>query len=107
MGLLSEFRNPTLWYSKVAAALLAVAFFFLMAGGAIAGYVLYSIVRINPVGTNDAVNSASFPGHPENIAFEVGGGGMRQGWFFPGLKTAPAILLCPGYKVNRGELLPL
>ena len=107
MGLLSEFRNPTRWYSKVVAALLVLAFCFLVVAGLTAGYVLYNIVRVLPAGSNDAVGLASFPGHPENIVFEVEGVGMREGWFFPGLKLAPTIVLCPGYQVNRGELLPL
>jgi pimeloyl-ACP methyl ester carboxylesterase len=37
----------------------------------------------------------------------VEGSGTRDGWFFPGLKSAPTILLCPGYGEGREELLPL
>jgi pimeloyl-ACP methyl ester carboxylesterase len=31
----------------------------------------------------------------------------RDGWFFPGLKTAPTIVLCPAYQSSRAELLTL
>jgi pimeloyl-ACP methyl ester carboxylesterase len=37
----------------------------------------------------------------------VPGQGAGDGWFFPGLKSAPTILLCTGYQTSRGELLPL
>ncbi len=107
MQLLSEFRNPTQWYSKLVAALLAIIFFILMAAAIIAGYVVYSIVTVNGIAHDDAVNLASFPGHPEDVSFDVEGVGERDGWFFPGLKLAPTIVLCPGYHASRGELLPL
>jgi pimeloyl-ACP methyl ester carboxylesterase len=36
-----------------------------------------------------------------------GGIGKREGWFFPGLRGAPTIILCHGYESSRGELLTL
>jgi uncharacterized protein len=107
MQLLSEFRNPTQWYSKLIAALLALAFFTLMAAMIIAGYLVYSVVTVTAPGADEAVSLASFPGHPEDVTFDVNGVGQRAGWFFPGLKLAPTIVLCPGYRGSRGELLPL
>jgi uncharacterized protein len=51
---------------------------------------------------------ASFPGRPEVLDFDVPGGiGKREGWFFPGLRGAPTIILCHGYESSRGELLTL
>ena len=51
---------------------------------------------------------ASFPGRPEVLNFEVPGGlGRREGWFFPGFRGAPTIILCHGYESSRGELLTL
>jgi pimeloyl-ACP methyl ester carboxylesterase len=51
---------------------------------------------------------ASFPGRPEVLEFEVPGGlGKREGWFFPGLRGAPSIVLCHGYESSRGEVLTL
>ena len=37
----------------------------------------------------------------------MNGEGPRDGWFFPGLKSAPTIVLCPAYGSSRGELLTL
>jgi pimeloyl-ACP methyl ester carboxylesterase len=41
------------------------------------------------------------------VEFEVPGLGKREGWFFPGLRGAPTIILCHGYESSRGELLTL
>jgi pimeloyl-ACP methyl ester carboxylesterase len=52
---------------------------------------------------------ASFPGRPDEVEFAVPGvkQGERKGWFFPGLRGAPTIILCHGYQSSRGELLTL
>lgn len=105
MSLLAEFRYPTTWYAKLAAAILALAFFALLANGTIGGFLLYHI--LSPGRSQAETLSGDFPGHPEALTFDVPGAGRRQGWFFPGLKTAPTILLCHGYESNRSELLTL
>lgn len=105
MALLSEFRYPTQWYSKSIAALLALTFFTFVAAAIISGFVVYNIVT--PRSGSQPIDLATFPGHPEEISYSVEGMGTRDGWFFPGLKSAPTILLCPGYGEGREELLPL
>jgi uncharacterized protein len=105
MDFLSEFRHPTRWYSKLIAAFLALGFFTLLAASIIAGIAVYRIVEAS--GNPESVDLANFPGHPEDVPYSVDGLGSRDGWFFPGLKAAPTILLCPGYRSSRGELLPL
>jgi len=105
MALLSEFRYPTRWYSKLIAALLALTFFTLVAAAIISGFVVYNIVT--PRSGSQPIDLANFPGHPEEISYSVQDLGARDGWFFPGLKSAPTILLCPGYEEGREELLPL
>jgi len=32
---------------------------------------------------------------------------MREGWFFPGLRGAPTIVVCHGYQSQRGDVLTL
>ena len=105
MALLSEFRYPTQWYSKSIAALLALSFFTFVAAAIISGFVVYNIVT--PRSGSQPIDLATFPGHPEEMSYSVEGVGTREGWFFPGLKSAPTILLCPGYGEGREELLPL
>jgi pimeloyl-ACP methyl ester carboxylesterase len=105
MALLSELRYPTRWYSKSIAAVLALSFFTFVAAAIISGFVVYNIVT--PRGGSLPIDLANFPGHPEQISYSVESAGAREGWFFPGLKSAPTILLCPGYGEGREELLPL
>jgi hypothetical protein len=105
MDLLSEFRYPTRWYSKSIAALLALGFFTFMAAAIISGFFVYNIVT--PRSDSQPIDLATLPGHPEQISYAVEGAGAHQGWFFPGLKSAPTILFGPGYGEGREELLPL
>ena len=106
MQILYELRYPSRWYTKLLLALMALAFFAVLATTAIAGFLVYRIVR--PQRTSTEINMASFPGRPEVLEFNVPGGvGRREGWFFPGLRGAPTIILCHGYESSRGELLTL
>ena len=105
MQILFELRYPTKWYTKLLMALLALVFFAVLATMAIAGFLVYRIVK--PQRTSSEINMASFPGRPETVNFEVAGIGTREGWFFPGLRGAPTIVLCHGYESSRGELLTL
>jgi pimeloyl-ACP methyl ester carboxylesterase len=105
MQVLTEFRHPTRWYSKLIAAVLALSFFVVAAASTVAGYVLYRMVAPAPAGSG--IDLTNFPGRPENMVYSVPDEENRDGWFFPGLKSAPTIVLCPGYKTSRGGSLPL
>ena len=105
MGLLSEFRDPTKWYSKLFIAALALFFFTILATAAISGYLVYRIM--SPAQSHSNIDLKTFPGRPESLSYTVAGEGPRDGWFFPGLKSAPSVILCPGYQSSRGELLTL
>jgi alpha/beta hydrolase family protein len=100
-----ELRYPTRWYTKLLMALLALVFFAVLATSAIAGFLVYRIVK--PQRSSSEINMASFPGRPEIVQFEVPELGTREGWFFPGLRGAPSVILCHGYESSRGELLTL
>src|SRR5436309_9940249 len=105
MQILYEFRYPSRWYTKLLMALLAVVFFAVLATSAIAGFLVYRIVK--PQRSSSEINMDSFPGRPDAVKFSVPGAGQRDGWFFPGLLGAPTIVLCHGYGSSRGELLTL
>ena len=62
---------------------------------------------LSPARSHSEIDLQNFPGHPETLNFTVSGEGPRDGWFFPGLKSAPTIVLCPAYESSRGELLTL
>jgi alpha-beta hydrolase superfamily lysophospholipase len=105
MGFISEFRHPTTWYTKLAIAFLALAFFALLAVGAVSGYLVYRMIL--PARSHSEMDLQNFPGHPQKLNFTVNGEGPRDAWFFPGLKSAPTVVLCPAYESSRGELLTL
>jgi hypothetical protein len=94
-----------MWYTRLAIAFLALVLFALLAAGAVSGYLVYRMT--SPPRSHSEINLADFPGHPDKLNFTVPGEGPRDGWFFPGLKNAPAIILCPGYESSRAELLTL
>src|ERR1700716_492633 len=105
MSILDEFRFPSRWYTKILMAVLALLFFGVVATSAIAGFLVYRIVK--PQRSSSEINMESFPGRPDAVRFSVPGAGQREGWFFPGLRGAPTIILCHGYGSSRGELLTL
>jgi len=107
MSIVDELRYPRRWYTKLLVVLLTLVFFVALATATIAGVLTYWIVK--PQRTSSEINMASFPGRPDEINFTVSGltPSTRSGWFFPGLRGAPTILLCHGYQSSRGELLTL
>jgi pimeloyl-ACP methyl ester carboxylesterase len=105
MSILYELRYPTKWYMKLITAVLALIFFAVLATAAIAGFLVYRIVK--PQRTSSEIDMESFPGKPDLVDFTVAGIGVRHGWFFPGLRGAPTIVLCHGYGSSRGDLLTL
>src|SRR5215467_12463954 len=105
MQVFYELRYPSRWYTKLFMLLMALTFFGVLATSAIVGFLVYCIVK--PQRTSTEISFVSFPGKPENMEFQVLELGKREGWFFPGLRQAPTIVLCHGYESSRGELLTL
>jgi len=107
MSIIDELRYPRRWYTKLATIILVLVVFVTLATAAIAVVLTYWIVK--PQRTSSEINMASFPGKPDEIDFTVSGlkPSDRKGWFFPGLRGAPTIILCHGYESSRGELLTL
>ncbi len=105
MGFISELRSPTKWHSKLIIAIFALVFFALLGTASISGYMVFRIVL--PAQSHSDIDLENFPGHPQSISYTVAGKGARDGWFFPGLKSAPTIILCPAYQSSRGELVTL
>src|SRR5882724_7642650 len=104
MANFSELRSPMRWYIKLLTAILALVFFAVLATLAIAGFLVYRIVK--PQRTSSEINLQSFPGRPDAVQFTVSGK-TRDGLFFPGFRGAPTIVLCHGYGSSKGELLTL
>jgi pimeloyl-ACP methyl ester carboxylesterase len=107
MSIVDELRYPRRWYTKLLVIVLTLIVFIALATAAVAGVLTYWIVK--PQRTSSEINMASFPGRPDEVEFTVSGliPPDRKGWFFPGLRGAPTIILCHGYESSRGELLTL
>src|ERR1700681_3365722 len=105
MAKFSELRAPMRWYIKVLTAVSALVFFAVLATLAIAGFLVYRIVK--PQRTSAEINLLSFPGRPDAVQFAVDGVSAREGLFFPGCRGAPTVVLCHGYGSSKGELLTL
>jgi Alpha/beta hydrolase family len=105
MSILYELRYPRRWYTKLLTVILALVFFAVLATAAISSVLVYWIVK--PLRTSSEISMESFPGRPDEVEFTVTGAGARKGWFFPGLRGAPTVILCHGYQSSRGELLTL
>jgi uncharacterized protein len=105
MSIVNELRYPRRWYTKLLTVILALVFFAVLATAAISVVLVYWIVK--PQRTSSEISMESFPGRPDEVDFAVMGSGTRKGWFFPGLRGAPTVILCHGYQSSRGELLTL
>jgi pimeloyl-ACP methyl ester carboxylesterase len=106
MAVFSELRYPTTPMAKLFSGLLALLLFVLVALLSVSSYLLYEVLRPvkPPVST---FNFDTMIGHPSQFSFTVAGGGSRDGWFFPGLRGAPIIIVCHGYQSQRVDVLTL
>jgi len=105
MAVFSEIRYPTTRLAKVLSSLLALVLFGFATVATISGFLLYQI--LHPARTLSNINLDVMMGHPSTFDFHVPGGSSHEGWFFPGLRGAPAILVCHGYLSQRSEVLTL
>src|SRR5258707_8862538 len=102
MSILFELRYPTKWYTKLFTAIVALIFFAGLATLAIAGFLVYRIVKPNR--TSSEINLQTFPGRPDAVQFEVPGpAGARGGGVFSGGCGGPTNLLCHRYELNKRE----
>jgi pimeloyl-ACP methyl ester carboxylesterase len=46
-------------------------------------------------------------GHPTTVSFPLEDGSAREGWFFPGLRGAPTVIVAHGYRAQRADVLTL
>src|ERR1019366_3605893 len=105
MAVLSELRYPTTRIAKVFSGFLALLLFAIISISTISGFLLYQILR-------PARNAATFDlsvmmGHPTTFSFPVADGAIREGWFYPGLRGAPTVVVCHGYQSQRADVLTL
>jgi len=105
MTILSKLRSRGKQLSELFTGLLVLAVFGLLSVSMVSGYLLYQILR--PARTPANFDLNVMMGHPQTFSFPVGDGGQREGWFFPGLRRAPTIVVCHGYLSQRADVLTL
>jgi pimeloyl-ACP methyl ester carboxylesterase len=105
MAVFSELRYPTTRLAKVFSGLLAVILFGFVSIGTVSGFLLYQVLK--PARTPSSVDLGVMMGHPTTFSFSIPGGADREGWFFPGLRGAPTVVVCHGYLSQRSDVLTL
>ena len=105
MAVLSELRYPTTRLAKLLSSLLAIVLFAFVAITIIAGFLLYQILR--PARSPATFDLTVMMGHPSAVSFPVADGTSRDGWFFPGRRGAPTVIVCHGYLSQRSDVLTL
>ena len=92
--------------AKLLSGLLALLLFVLVTVLSVSSFLLYEI--LHPVKSPaSSFNIDTMIGHPSIFSFPVAGGSMREGWFFPGLRDSPVIVVCHGYQSQRIDVLTL
>jgi pimeloyl-ACP methyl ester carboxylesterase len=105
MPVLSELRYPTTRLARVFSGLLALVLFVFVAVSTVSGFLLYQLLR--PARTPTAFDLTIMMGHPTTVSFPLEDGSVREGWFFPGLRGAPTVIVAHGYRAQRADVLTL
>ncbi|HVN08646.1 MAG TPA: alpha/beta hydrolase [Patescibacteria group bacterium] len=105
MDVFEELRNPESTLRSGLALLLLLILFVAVICAGIAGYVDYRM--LHPAISPNSLTPEDLPGHVTVVQYTLPGQGSRDGWFFPGLRGAPVLILCHGYRWQRGDVLTL
>ena len=103
MGILDKILSPTGLGAK------ALFVLGLLLGASVFAIVLMSVYVVNHVTTPPRLNADIPPDtffRPTIVEFSTPSG-SREGWFFPGLKGAPTIIVCHGYGSGRADFLTM
>ena len=101
----SDLRYHLSRVAKILSIVLALFLFAFILVSSISGFIVYQ--AIHPQRQPSAVNLDTMVGHPQTFSFPDTDGAQREGWFFPGLNSAPAIVVCHGYGSQRADVLTL
>lgn len=105
MAVLAELRYPTTPIAKVFSGLFALILFCFVAVVSVSGFLIYQMVR--PTRTPNSFDLTVMMGHPMSLSFPLADGTSREGWFFPGQRGAPTIIVAHGYREQRADVLTL
>lgn len=102
--LFRELHYPTTRLAKIIAALLAALVFSSLSLLVVGGFLLSQVLM--PMQPGESMRPAAFMGNVRPLEFPLSGE-THTGWFFPGLRQAPVVVICHGYKSSRVEILTL
>lgn len=103
--LLSELRYPTTRRAKIIVGTLAALVFSFLCLAVVGGFLLSRALWLRQAG--ETIDPTSFLGNVEALEFQTPDGQTHSGWFFPGLRGAPVVVICHGYRSSRSEVLTL
>ncbi len=107
MAFLSELRYPTTRIAKLLSGLFAIALFLFVSIAAVSGFLLYQVLRTSHA-AGSTVDLNVMMGHPVDVfVSDCRMAGTRDGWFYPGLRGSPTIVVCHGYHSQRSDVLTL
>lgn len=72
---------------------------------AVSGFFLSRV--LNPAQGGETIDPTLFLGNAQTVNFTTPDGTFHSGWFFPGLRGGPVIVICHGYKSSREDILTL
>src|SRR5262249_2124472 len=106
MAVLSELRYPPTRPAKILFAFLAIILFSFFSVPTVSGFLLSQILKPSR-SASSSYDLNVMMGHPVPFSFSIPGEPDREGWFFPGLRGAPTIVVCHGYLSQRADVLTL
>jgi len=105
MQILDDLRDPRTLVGKIFYGLSLLVLFSLLGVLAISALVVRGVLW--PEKISGGVRPESLINKPEVFTFAAPGGKGGDAWLFPGLRTAPVIILCHGYRSQRSDLLTM
>jgi pimeloyl-ACP methyl ester carboxylesterase len=105
MAALPEHGNTRARIAKLLSGILAIVIFAGVSISTVSGFLLYQVLK--PARNPATFDLSVMMGHPTTFTFSPPAGAQREGWLFPGLRGAPAIVVCHGYQSQRADVLTL
>lgn len=105
MAILAETRSPAKFLKKLLPILLALLLLGAVGVTALSGSLVYQLFQPSP--SPNTLDLELMMGHPSVYSFDIPGHGSREGWFFPGFRGAPTVILCHGYSTQKTDFLTL
>lgn len=105
MEFFDDLRDARTLPGKIFLGLMLILLLSLLGVLAISGLVVRGVLW--PEKVSLGVDPQSLINAPEVFTFAAPGGKTYEAWLFPGLRTAPVIILCHGYRSQRSDLLTM